>query len=96
MILRNDLLCGKNMAGCTLWAQRVICLTSGLPLRETKKQWSEPEVLYHELEHVVTGHGFATREMTGHQAITALEPMGQMLGENPQLANYFVEAAGAR
>lgn len=96
MILHNDLICGVGFAGCTVFPRHVIYLCSDLPMRETDLQYSEPEVLYHELEHVVTGYGFADRTMTGHDAIDALEPMSKLLGRNPQLGRYFVAAAEAR
>ena len=52
----------------------------------------QAETLYHELEHVATGQEFPLERMKGHEAIYRLEPMADLLGENPALGKYLREA----
>lgn len=93
VIAYNDWICGSQAIGCTRYASHTIFVRHNLPLEETEDEYSEPEVVFHELEHVVTGDGFATKKMTGHKAIEALQPMAELLGQNPQLAAYFSECS---
>lgn len=79
---------GNVYFGYTYFEQHRIEILVGRPIE------LEAGTVYHELEHIVVGEDFSDERLTGHMAIYRLEPMSILLGQNPELEDYFVAAYG--